>query len=62
MTAARHTLPRTRPAKAPAIVRVVQRPPAQGVAGELAGQGQRLFQLFRPELLHAFAAKGSDRG
>jgi hypothetical protein len=52
--------PRARP-RSPAPLRVNQVPPSPGAStaprAELPGQGQRLFQLFRLDLMRAFGAK-----
>lgn len=61
MTAARQPSPPKARRKSPAEIRVVQQPPMRGDVDEFPGQGQRLFQLFREQLMRHFALAPSQK-
>lgn len=56
--AASPTPPRSQPRSKAKLV--VRQDPLPARDAEFPGQGQRLFQLFRPELMRAFAARPLD--
>ncbi len=57
MTEAKRDPPRLARPRARTLPRVVERPPSLGPDVQIAGQGQRLFQLFREDLMREFASR-----